>query len=121
MAKTYSLIFGVAFLIIALLEVSFQSVVGSVIFYAPIHNAFHWALAVLGVVSFVSGIEGARLYAKISGLVFLAAFVIGIAFPFMLVNFTGYPANNFYNVVYLIAGLFGVYVGFFAKDPQGVI
>ena len=121
MAKTFAIIFGSAYLLVALAESLFYKMAGGQIFFTPVHNSVHWVAGAAGLVAYWVGLNGAKMYAKIFGVLFLLAFVVGITAPRLMAQLLGYPATEFYNVFYLFTGLVGIYTGFFSKDVEVVI
>lgn len=121
MAKSYSLIFGILYIAVALVEVIFRNVLGGHVFFTPVHNSVHWVAGVLGLVAYWAGLGGSKLYARVFGLLFLAIFILGVTSPVTLANFLGYPVSTTYNIVHLISGAVGLYAGFLAKDHEIVV
>ena len=118
MAKTYALVFGIAYVLVALLELLFRTPFGGLLFFTPVHNGIHWVTGILGLVAYAKGGSTATMYAKLFGIVFLLVFVLGIAAPAFLSSVLGYPVNWFYNVVHLVTGLLGLYAGFAGKGAK---
>lgn len=118
MPKTYALVFGIAYVVVALVELLFRNVAGGLLFFTPVHNAIHWLTGVLGLLAYWSGMAMAKLYAQVFGVVFLLVFVLGVAAPDFLSTVLGYPVNWLYNVVHLVTGLAGVYAGFVYKEKK---
>ncbi len=118
MAKTYALVFGIAYVVVALVEVIFRNVMGGLLFFTPIHNGVHWATGVLGLVAFWMGMSASKLYAKVFGVVFLLVAILGFVAPDFLGSVLQYPVSWLYNVVHLVTGLAGIYAGFMVKESQ---
>lgn len=119
MPKTFALVFGIAYVVVALAEVLFsRGVSGGLLFFTPVHNAVHWLTGVLGLIAYKSGMAMAKLYAQVFGVVFLLVFILGVATPDFLATVLGYPVNLVYNVVHLVTGLAGIYAGFIYKEKK---
>lgn len=119
MPKTYALVFGIAYVLVALIELIFRSVAGGLLFFTPVHNAIHWLTGVLGLLAYWSGMAMSKLYAQVFGVVFIIVTILGFAAPDFLATVLGYPVNLFYNIVHLITGLAGIYAGFIWKEKKG--
>lgn len=114
MAKTYALVFGIVYVAVALLELLFKNVAGT-LFFTPVHNAIHWLTGVLGLVAYGMGDKAAKTYAQVFGVVFTLVAVLGWFAPDMLATIIGYRVNLVYNLVHTATGLLGLYVGFGGK------
>ena len=118
MAKTYALVFGIAYVAVAILELLFKNV-GGLLFFTPVHNAVHWLTGVLGLAAYGMGDKSAMMYAKIFGVVFTLVAILGFVAPDFLGSILGYRVNMFYNLVHTVTGLAGLYVGFMGmKKPM---
>lgn len=117
MAKTYALVFGIAYVLVALLELLFRDVAG-MLFFTPVHNAIHWLTGVLGLVAYGMGEKPSMMYAKVFGVVFTLVAILGWFTPDFLSNVLGYPINLTYNLVHTVTGLAGLYVGFMGKKKM---
>jgi Domain of unknown function (DUF4383) len=125
-ARTYALIFGIAYVGVALLEVILGSdglrVGGEPILqFVLVQNLVHWAvgLAVLG--SFFAGETAARMVARIIGIVFVLVSLLGIVareFTGELLGFDG-PLPWSYNVVHIITAAVALFAGFGAQRAYG--
>jgi len=124
--QTYALVFGIAYLAVAALEVLLGSnglVLGGVVILQIqlVQNAIHWivGLAVLG--SFFAGENWAKLVARAVGLVFVLVTLLGLfAEPLtgQLLGFPGaLPAS--YNVVHLLTAAAALFAGFAAQRAYG--
>lgn len=121
-ARIYALVFGIAYLSVAVLEVALGSAglrIGDtqILRVTAAQNAIHWAvgLAVLG--SFFAGEIAAKMTARVVGIVFVAVTVLG----FVARDFTGtllgfdVPLPWAYNVVHLATAVFALFAGFAAE------
>lgn len=115
MARTYALVFGLVYIVVALIEFLFQPQSLSFFFYTPVHATVHALAGILGLVAYWQGEALAKLYAQVFGVVFFVVFLLGVI-PATRDGFLnavlGYPINLFYNVVHLATGVFGIYAGF---------
>ena len=124
--QTYALVFGIAYLAVAVLEVALGSnglvIGGTVILQIQlVQNAIHWivGLAVLG--SFFAGENPAKLVARAVGIVFVLVTLLGLfvePLTGQLLGFTGgLPAS--YNVVHLLTAAAALFAGFAAQRAYG--
>ncbi len=120
-ARTYALVFGIAYLAVALLEVILGSgglTVGDTVILrvTPVQNAIHWivGLAVLG--SFFAGESAARTVAQAIGIVFVIVTALGFVardLTGQLLGFDG-PLPWTYNIVHLATAAVALFAGFAA-------
>jgi hypothetical protein len=121
-ARTYALVFGIAYLSVALLEVILGSsglAVGDTVILrvTPVQNAIHWivGLAVLG--SFFAGEIAARTSARVIGIVFVVVTLLGFVardLTGQLLGFDG-PLPWSYNLVHLATAAVALFAGFAAE------
>ena len=121
-ARTYALVFGIAYLAVAMLEVILGSAgltVGDTVILrvTPVQNAIHWivGLAVLG--SFFAGESAARTVAQAIGIVFVIVTALGFVareLTGQLLGFDG-PLPWTYNVVHLATAAVALFAGFAAE------
>ena len=116
-ARFYALVFGVAYLGVALLELLLDelSLGGALILdRTTLQNIVHWVigLAVLG--SFFAGEGAARSVARIVGVVLVLLAIIGFLMPDTLGDLLGYDGDipMAYNIVHLITGGAALFAGF---------
>src|SRR5882762_10362822 len=123
--RTYALVFGLAYLAVAGIEVglkvfgSVSLVVGgqTILKITPLQNAIHWlvGLAVLG--SFFAGTAIAKMVARGVGIVFLLVSGLGIfasTFTGRLLGFPGaLPVS--YNIVHVATMIAALFAGFAAE------
>lgn len=120
-ARTYALIFGIAYLAVAILEDVLGSkgwVAGDAIILkvTGVQNAIHWivGLAVLG--SFFAGEMAAKMVSRVVGIVFVVVSLLGIfarTFTGKLLGFHG-PLPWSYNIVHVATAIFALVAGFAA-------
>ncbi len=125
-ARMYALIFGIAYIAVALLEDILGGSglkIGStlVLKVTVLQNIIHWTvgLAVLG--SFFAGEMAAKMAARVVGLVFVLVTVLGFAartFTGKLLGFHG-PLPWSYNLVHLATAVFALIGGFAAARVYG--
>lgn len=124
--QIYALVFGIAYLAVAVLEVLLGStglsIGGTVILQVQlVQNAIHWivGLAVLG--SFFAGENWAKLVARAVGIVFVVVTLLGLfvePLTGQLLGFSGaLPAS--YNVVHLLTAAAALFAGFAAQRAYG--
>lgn len=121
-ARTYALVFGIAYLAVALLEVILGSgglTLGETVILrvTPAQNAIHWivGLAVLG--SFFAGESASRTVAQAIGIVFVIVTALGFVardLTGQLLGFDG-PLPWSYNIVHLATAAVALFAGFAAE------
>ena len=127
-ARTYALVFGIAYVAVSVLEVILAlagtslTVGGALILkFTLIQNLVHWAvgLAVLG--SFFAGEAAAKMVARVVGIVFVLVTLLGfvaIDFTGRLLGFNG-PLPWSYNIVHLATAALALFAGFAAARAYG--
>ncbi len=121
-ARTYALIFGLVYALVALLELLIARNGGwpegdsPILQFEPLQNVVHWAIAVVVLGSYFAGENAARMVARVVGIVLLALAVWGFIAPDSLGELLGYDGDipAAYNWVHLVSGLVATFVGFFA-------
>lgn len=130
LARTYALIFGIAYIGVAVLEIVFRFgsashawVIGSggsinnvILFFKPVHNLIHWAtgIAVLG--SFFAGDSAAKAVARVVGVVFLVVTLLGWVAGGFTMQLLGYGKGLSvpwsYEFIHLATAIGALYSGF---------
>ena len=125
-ARTYALIFGIAYISVALVEVILGSsglrVAGTQILeVTPVQNAIHWTVGVVVLGSYFAGESAARTVARIVGIVFVAVTVLGFVAREMTGNLLGFdgPLPWSYNIVHLATAVFALIAGFAGSRLYG--
>ena len=125
-ARTYALIFGIAYIGVALLEDILGGSglkIGStlVLKVTALQNIIHWTVGVVVLGSFFAGETQAKMVARIVGLVFVLVTILGFVartFTGKLFGFHG-PLPWSYNVVHLATAIFALIGGFAAAKVYG--
>jgi hypothetical protein len=122
----YALVFGIAYLAVAVLEVVLGSsglkVGGTTILQATlVQNLIHWVvgLAVLG--SFFAGENVAKLVARAVGVVFVVVTLLGLFVEPLTGHLLGFPEALplSYNLVHLLTAAAALFAGFAAQRAYG--
>ncbi|HEX2029797.1 MAG TPA: DUF4383 domain-containing protein [Actinomycetota bacterium] len=124
LARTYALVFGMAYIAVAILELFFPQsdpleAGGFVIFQrTTLQNVIHFAVGVVVLGSFFSGEAAARAVARVIGVVFLALAIWGFASPGSLGAFLGYEGEIplIYNLIHAATAALALFAGF-ASTP----
>lgn len=126
-ARTYALVFGLAYAAVALLELLIARDGGwpgdgsPILQFTALQNVVHWAIAVAVLGSFFAGENAARMVARVVGIVLVALAIWGFIDSESLGTLLGYeddlPAA--YNWIHLVTGLAALFVGFFANRAYG--
>jgi len=123
--RVYALVFGIAYLGVATLEVGLK-VFGSgtltagsqvLLRITPLQNTIHWLVGVVVLGSFFAGTAVAKMVARGVGLVFLLVSGLGIfasTFTGKLLGFHG-PLPVSYNVVHVATAVAALFAGFAAE------
>ena len=125
-ARAYALIFGIAHLAVALLEVVLGSdglVIGDgastggvVLLVEPVNNGVHWLTGLILLGSSFAGEPTARAVARVVGVAFLALTVAGVIageFTIGILGYEGAPAVPIsYTIVHALTAAGGLFVGF---------
>jgi uncharacterized protein DUF4383 len=124
--QMYALIFGIAYLGVAVLEVLLGSnglkIGGTTILQIqPVQNAIHWlvGLAVFG--SFFAGENTAKLVARAVGIVFVLVALLGLFVEPLTGQLLGFPEAlpMSYNVVHVLTAAAALFAGFAAQRAYG--
>jgi hypothetical protein len=122
----YALVFGIAYLAVAVLEVILGSgglkIGGTTILQATlVQNLIHWVvgLAVLG--SFFAGESVAKLVARAVGVVFVVVTLLGLFVEPLTGQLLGFPDGLplSYNLVHLLTAAAALFAGFAAQRAYG--
>src|ERR671939_967502 len=124
--QLYALVFGIAYLGVALLEVVLGSnglkIGGTTILQIQlVQNLIHWivGLAVLG--SFFAGENAAKLVARAVGIVFVLVTLLGLFVEPLTGQLLGFPdaLPMSYNIVHILTAAAAVFAGFAAQRAYG--
>jgi hypothetical protein len=124
--QMYALIFGIAYLAVAVLEVALGSnglkIGGTTILQVQlVQNAIHWlvGLAVLG--SFFVGESAAKLVARVVGIVFVVVALLGLFVEPLTGQLLGFPdaLPMSYNIVHILTAAAALFAGFAAQRAYG--
>jgi hypothetical protein len=124
--QIYALVFGIAYLGVAVLEVVLGSsglkLGGVTILQVQlVQNLIHWVvgLAVLG--SFFAGEEWAKLVARAVGVIFVLVTLLGLFVEPLTGQLLGFPdaLPMSYNLVHLLTAAAALFAGFAAQRAYG--
>src|ERR671914_2107402 len=120
-ARTYALIFGIAYIAVALLELILGDLTAGdfvILQRTTLQNIVHWAVGVVVLGSFFAGEAAARMVARIVGIVFVALTIWGFVSPSSLGDLLGYGGDIplFYNIVHLVTALVALFAGFAGRS-----
>ena len=121
-ARTYALVFGIAYLGVALLEVLLARDGGwpngdsPILQFTGLQNAVHWLIGIVVLGSYFAGENAARMVARVVGIVLVALAIWGFVDSQSLGELLGYDDELpvVYNWVHLVTGLAALFAGFFA-------
>ena len=125
-ARTYALIFGIAYLGVALTEVVLGSsglkLGGTTILeVTPAQNAIHWLVGLVVLGSFFAGDVAAKNVARVIGIVFVVVTLLGVVARDLtgdLLGFDGPPPWS-YNIVHAATAVFALIAGFAVTKVYG--
>jgi uncharacterized protein DUF4383 len=124
--QTYALVFGIAYLAVALLE----DILGgsglkiggtTILMVTGVQNAIHWIVGVAVLGSFFAGESTAKLVARAVGIVFVLVTLLGLFVEPLtgkLLGFTGSLPMS-YNIVHLLTAAAALFAGFAATRAYG--
>ena len=124
--QIYALVFGIAYLAVAVLEVALGSsglkIGGTTILQIQlVQNIIHWivGLAVLG--SFFAGENVAKMVARVVGVVFVLVTLVGLFVEPLTGQVLGFPEALplSYNIVHLLTAAAALFAGFAAQRAYG--
>jgi hypothetical protein len=125
-ARMYALIFGIAYLGVALTEVilgkSGWKIDGvTILKITALQNAVHWLVGVVVLGSFFAGEMAARWVARVIGGVFVILTVWGFVARDSLGSFLGFsgPLPWSYNIVHLLTAIAALIAGFAVSRLYG--
>ncbi len=125
-ARTYALIFGIAYIGVALLEVILGNdglKIGDTVILdvEPLQNAVHWAVGIVVLGSFFAGEMAAKLVARIIGSVFVLVTLLGFVARDFTGELFGYDGALpwSYNIVHLVTAVVALFAGFAAERAYG--
>lgn len=105
MAKFYAQIVGIVLLIVGIVGLFSATLLGART--NVVHNLIHLVSGAIGAYIGFWG-SGSRSFAQIFGAIYTLVGVIGFITPSSL----GVPVNGVYNLIHLVIGVWGLWVGF---------
>jgi hypothetical protein len=119
-ARFYALVFGVAYIGVAILELFFPEsdplVIGDTIILqrTVLQNIVHFAVGIVVLGSFFAGESAARTVARIIGVVFVALTIYGLVAPESLGELLGYTGGipTIYNIIHAATAVLALFAGF---------
>src|SRR5919199_6306991 len=124
--QMYALVFGLAYLGVALLEVVLGSDglrIGGVTILQiqPVQNLIHWAVGVAVLGSLFAGENVAKLVARVVGIVFVVVTLLGLFVEPLAGQLLGFPdaLPMTYNLVHLLTAAAALFAGFAAQQAYG--
>jgi hypothetical protein len=119
-ARFYALVFGVAYIGVAILELFYPADdplrIGDLVILqrTTLQNIVHFAVGIVVLGSFFAGETAARNVARVIGVVFVALTIWGFLSPSGLGEFLGYDGDipAVYNFVHLVTALLALLAGF---------
>jgi hypothetical protein len=119
-ARFYALVFGIAYIGVAILELFFPEsdplTIGDTLILqrTVLQNVVHFAVGIVVLGSFFAGETAARNVARIIGVVFLLLTIYGFAAPDSLGELLGYDGDIpvVYNLVHAVTAVLALFAGF---------
>jgi hypothetical protein len=119
-ARFYALVFGVAYVGVAILELFFPEsdplMIGDTVILqrTVLQNIVHFAVGIVVLGSFFAGETAARTVARIIGVVFVALTIYGFAAPDSLGELLGYRGEIplVYNLIHAVTAVLALLAGF---------
>jgi hypothetical protein len=124
-ARFYALVFGVAYLGVAILELFYPESdplqIGDVVILqrTVLQNVVHFAVGIVVLGSFFAGERAARNVARVIGVVFLLLTIYGLAAPDSIGNVFGYRGDMpmSYTVIHALTAVPALFAGFARQRP----
>ena len=121
-ARFYALVFGIAYLAVAILELFYSdkalSIGNTVILYkGTLHNVIHFAVGILVIGSFFAGESAAKSVARVVGVLFLVITIWNVVAGDSYADFVGIPGGELpvsYTIVHAITAIGALFAGFSA-------
>jgi hypothetical protein len=121
-ARAYALIFGLAYLAVAILELFFPASdpleIGGVTVLArgTLHIIIHFAVAILALGSYFAGEGAARMVARVIGIVFVVVTILNIVASNFYAELVGLGEGAgtpvVYTIVHAVTAVAALYAGF---------
>jgi hypothetical protein len=119
-ARFYALVFGIAYIGVAVLELFFPLddplLIGDTVILArtTLQNIIHFAVGIVVLGSFFAGEGAARTVARIIGVVFVVLTIYGFVAPDSLGDLLGYPGDipAVYNYIHAATAVLALFAGF---------
>lgn len=119
-ARLYALIFGIAYIGVAVLELFFSETdpltIGDTVILqrTTLQNIIHFAVGIIVLGSFFAGESAARTVARIIGIVFVALTIYGFVAPDSLGDLLGYSGDIpvVYNIIHAATAVIALFAGF---------
>jgi hypothetical protein len=122
-ARTYALIFGITYIVVALLLGGDGLVIGdtTILQLTGLQNAVHWLIGIVVLASYASGEAGAKATARVIGVVFLLLTLAGFMARETVGDLLGFdgPLPWSYNIVHALSAVAALFAGFAATKAYG--
>jgi hypothetical protein len=123
-ARFYALVFGVAYIGVALLELILGVLrIGDALILqrTTLQNIVHFAIGIAVLGSFFAGERASRTMARVVGVVLLILAIYGFIAPDSLGSLLGYDGDipMSYNIIHLVSAVLALFAGF-AAGRRGV-
>lgn len=122
-ARTYALIFGITYVAVALIEVLLGGdglVIGdtTILKLTGLQNAVHWLVGIGVLASYASGENGAKVTARVVGVVFVLLTALGFVARDLTGDIFGFEGGLpwTYNVVHMLSAIAALFAGFAATN-----
>jgi hypothetical protein len=113
-ARFYALVFGIAYLAVALAELIVQKGLPNILYFTWQQNIIHWIVGVVVLGSFFGSERTAAIVARVVGILFLVITVWGYLGT-SLWEILGLPSGvstTVYSIVHLVTAVGALYAGF---------
>ena len=124
--QMYALVFGIAYLAVAVLENVFGSaglkIGGTTILQVTlVQNIIHYAVGIAVLGSFFAGENAAKMVARVVGSVFVLVTLLGVLVEPLTGQLLGFPdaLPMSYNLVHLLTAAAALFAGFAAQRAYG--
>ena len=126
-ARVYALVFGIAYIAVALIEDIAGGGRGitlnghAVLRLSTAQNVIHWAVGVVVLGSFFAGERAAKMVARVIGVVFVVVSILGIVARTSTGKALGFhgPLPWSYNLIHIATAILALFAGFAAERAYG--
>jgi hypothetical protein len=126
-ARIYALVFGIAYMSVALIEdiagggAGIKAGSHTLLKLTATQNVIHWVVGIAVLGSFFAGEAAAKMVARVVGVVFVVASVLGIVAREWTGDLLGFHGRLpwSYNLIHILTAILALFAGFAAERAYG--